>query len=56
MYVNDLIIGDDNDKVVFVIYRKLKAIMSEGGFRFRKWNFNLVSLIEEIVKLEVFNN
>lgn len=56
VYVNDLITGDDDDKVAFAIYRKSKATMSEGGLRLRKWNFNSASLIEEIVKLEVPNN
>ena len=54
VYVNDLITGDDDDKVA--IYRKSKVTMSEGGLSLRKENFNSASLIEEIVKLEVPNN
>ena len=56
LYVDNLITGDDDEKVAFAIYKKSKAIMTEGEFCLRKWNSNSASLIEEIAKLEVTNN
>ena len=52
IYVDDLLPGEDNDKMAFAIYKRAKKLMSEGGFNVRKWKTNSQQLQETINKKE----
>lgn len=41
LYVDDLFFRAGDDEKVLEIYYKLKRIIIDRGFNFRKWNFNL---------------
>ena len=51
-YVDDLLTGEDSDKMAFAIYKRAKKLMSEGGFNLRKWKTNSQQLQETINKEE----
>ena len=46
LYVDDLITGENDDEKAFIVYKKSKQIMSEGGFNLRKWNSNSRDLLK----------
>ncbi len=52
MYVDDLVSGAHKDDQAFEIYQNTKRVMSDGGFKLRKWCSNSASLVEAINKAE----
>ena len=56
LYVDDLLIGEENDENGFLVYQKSKKIMASGGFNLRKWNSNSQTLLKSIETCESSQN
>ncbi len=47
-YVDDCLTGADDMETAIMMHKQLQGLFAHGGFVFRKWNSNELSVLEAI--------